>query len=286
MVFGDLELFSLSDGSFALDGGAMFGVIPRVFWQKTNPPDERNRISLALRPLLVKTPDALVLIDTGIGDKQDGKFRDVYRVDHSARLLDSLGSAGFSPEDVTHVVNTHLHFDHCGGNTVVSSEQAAGSSRSKIVTTFPNAKYVVQETEWQAATSPDKRSRASYLPENFLPIQEQGQLVLVAGDREIVPGVRVLHTSGHTVGHQAVVVESQGKKAMYWGDLIPTASHVNVPYIMGYDTMPLITMDRKEALLKAVLGEQRLMFFEHDPVIASGYLGEEQGRYVVKSAND
>ena len=302
MHFGELELFSLSDGFFALDGGAMFGVVPRVFWQKSNPPDERNRITLALRPLLIKRiaeekTDAgeapqrtLVLMETGIGDKQDDKFQEIYKVKHTSNLLDSLVQAGFKPDDVTHVVNSHLHFDHCGGNTrwgagvggQGADNQPPATSHQPLVAvpTFPNAKYIVQAKEWAMATHPDKRSKASYLPENFMPVFEAGQLVQLQGDTEIVPGVSVVYTGGHTGGHQSLIVRSKGKTAIYWGDLIPTASHINVPYVMGYDTVPLQTMDQKEKLLKQVLNENWLMFFEHDPEVSSGYLSEENGRYI------
>jgi glyoxylase-like metal-dependent hydrolase (beta-lactamase superfamily II) len=284
MHFGEFELFSLSDGFFALDGGAMFGVVPRVFWQKSNPPDERNRITLALRPLLIKTPAALVLMETGIGDKQDVKFQEIYKVKHTSHLLDSMAQAGFKPEDVTHVVNSHLHFDHCGGNTRWGSgvgEPATSHQPPVVVPTFPNAKYYVQAKEWGMATHPDKRSKASYLSENFMPVLEAGQLVVVPGDTEIVPGVSVVYTGGHTGGHQSLIVRSQKKTAIYWGDLIPTVSHINVPYVMGYDTMPLQTMDQKEKLLKQVLAENWLMFFEHDPEVCCGYLAEKDGKYSV-----
>jgi glyoxylase-like metal-dependent hydrolase (beta-lactamase superfamily II) len=383
MVLGSFELFPLSDGFFALDGGAMFGVVPRVFWQKTNPPDDRNRITLALRPLLVKTPAALVLIETGIGDKQGGKFRDIYRVEHSAQLLDTLAQAGFRPEQVTHVIHTHLHFDHAGGATRVSStdctdstdsksktrrvastdcagstdswsqtqrtqrsqrvepgveggraearpgpeesgarrQGSAPSSADRVVPTFPNAEYWVQEKEWQMALEPDVRSRASYLPENYAAIEQAGLLRLAQGDAEVTPGVRVILTGGHTAGHQVVVIDAtsaegrvregtvpvvdatsaEGKmqdarckvqsaessgKAIYWGDLIPTCSHVNVPYVMGYDTMPLQTMEWKEKLLARVLAEDWLMFFEHDPEKACARLRKSGDRYECVAVED
>ena len=165
-----------------------------------------------------------------------------------------------------------------------SEDKQASSSRRRAVPAFPNARYVVQRQEWELATNPDKRSRASYLPENFLPVRESGQLLLVDGDSEIVPGVRVVHTGGHTGGHQIVIVESEGRTAVYWGDLIPTASHLSIPYVMGYDTMPLVTMEQKERLLKQALEGHWLMFFEHDPASAGGYLAEENGRYVVKES--
>lgn len=275
MKVGDFSVRSLSDGRFALDGGAMFGVVPKVFWQKTNPPDERNRITLALRPLLIRTPEAVVLVDTGIGTKQDAKFRDIYRVEQPPLLIETLRSAGFAPEDVTHVVNTHLHFDHAGGDTM-------RNSGGEIIPVFPNARYYVQAQEWEIALKPDVRSRASYLPENYQAIRDHGQLELLSGSGELVPGVQVLHTGGHTAGHQAVLVVSRGEKLIYWGDLIPTASHINVPYVMGYDTMPLITIEQKERLLRQAREERWIMCFEHDPEIAFATLGLKNDRYVVE----
>jgi glyoxylase-like metal-dependent hydrolase (beta-lactamase superfamily II) len=274
MRLGDFFVYSLSDGFFALDGGAMFGVVPRVFWQKSNPPDDRNRIALALRPLLIKTPDALVLVDTGIGDKQDRKFNDIYKVDHVTTLAATLRGAGFRPEQVTHVINTHLHFDHCGGNTVRTPD-------ALIAPTFKRAKYVVQTREWEIATKPDVRSRASYVDENFLALHRFSLLYAVDGDVEITPGVRVIRTGGHTAGHQVVLVESGTEKIVYWGDLIPTASHLNVPYVMGYDTEPLVTIAQKERLLTRAAVEHWLMCFEHDPEIAFAYLKQEKGRYLI-----
>ncbi|MEO0108473.1 MAG: MBL fold metallo-hydrolase [candidate division WOR-3 bacterium] len=283
MKFGNLEVFALSDGFFALDGGAMFGVIPRVFWQKTNPPDERNRITLALRPLLVRTPEALVLVDTGIGDKQDQKFKEIYRVNHSVHLLDSLRKAGFRAEDVSHVINTHLHFDHCGGNTILRKDRLSEQGvPAQVVPAFPRAKYCVQREEWQTAIRPDVRSQASYRPENFLPVEQAGQLRLLDGKQELTPGVTVIKTGGHTRGHQLVVVESAGQKLVYWGDLIPTTSHINVPYIMGYDTMPLVTIEQKEQLLAQVVRERWLMCFEHDPHVAFARLRKQGTGYLLE----
>ena len=291
MRLGDLELLSLTDGFFALDGGAMFGVVPKVLWQRTNPPDDRNRVRLAMRPLLIRARGALVLVDTGIGRKQDAKFQDMYKVEHTNHLVASLEKAGWRPEEVTHVVNTHLHFDHSGGNT---KRVESGRSTDRLVPAFPNAKYYIQRREWEAATRPDMRSRASYLQENFIPIQEAGQLELLDGDKEVAPGVTVVLTGGHTNGHQLVILEAEGtasgtrtednakRKAIYWGDLIPTTTHVKVPYVMAYDTMPLVTMEQKEKLLKLVADEHWLMFFEHDPAISSGHLVEERGKYAVR----
>lgn len=271
MRFGEFELFSLSDGFFGLDGGAMFGVVPRPLWERTNPPDDRNRIRLALRPLLVVAGDNRVLIDTGIGDKWDAKNTDTYRIDHTDTVESSLARAGFKPEDITKVVLTHLHFDHAGAAT-------RPDSTGKPVPRFPNARYYVQQKEWNLALNPNRRSRAAYLPENFLPLQEAGQLEIIAGNSELVLGLELVLTSGHTPGHQIVLLHSGGRTAVYWGDLIPTRSHIATPYIMGYDLLPLETMEQKEKLVQQAIAGKWLSFLEHDPDFASGIIEEENGK--------
>ncbi len=270
MRFGEFEIYPLSDGYFALDGGAMFGIIPKTFWEKTNPPDERNRIRLALRTLLIKTPYDVVLVDTGIGDKFNSKFLDIYRVDKTRTIEKSLSELGISLDEVSIVINTHLHFDHAGGNTRQDQTR-------RVTPKFPKARYFIQSEEWIAANSPDLRSRASYLREDFLPLEESGNLCLVSGNCEITKGVEVIKTGGHTKGHQIVLVRSNGMPfpLVYWGDLIPTTSHLKIPYIMGYDLFPLTTMAEKERLLKQALKEGWLMVFEHDPEIAFAFLEED-----------
>lgn len=267
MKFSKFEIYSLLDGYFALDGGAMFGIIPKVFWQKTNPADERNRITLALRTLLVKTPDCLVLIDTGIGDKYNEKFSDIYKIDKASGMEKSLAELKISPDDIDVVINTHLHFDHAGGNTK--------KGEKGIVPQFPRAKYVIQEKEWLVANNPDCRSQASYLEENFLPLKESGNLYLISGDYQVTDGIEVILTGGHTDGHQIVLITTKEKKIAYWGDLIPTVSHLNIPYIMGYDLFPLVTMKKKEELLTRAKEERWLMVFEHDPKIGIAQFTEE-----------
>ena len=274
MKLGKFTLISLSDGTFWLDGGAMFGVVPKVIWEKLNPADELNRIELGLNPLLIQTGEKNILIDTGIGDKFDEKFKKIFRVDKSQHLLNSLGNIGLKPEDIDIVINTHLHFDHCGGNTCVKE--------GKIVPTFPNAKYVIQKGEWENAINPNERTRASYLKENFVPIEEAGQLELIEGDVEILPGIRVYVTGGHTKSHQVVFIEAGDKKAVYLGDLIPTASHIKLPYIMGYDLYPIETLEKKRELLPKAISENWLLVFEHDPKITMGYLEEKEGKFLVK----
>ncbi|MEO0098096.1 MAG: MBL fold metallo-hydrolase [candidate division WOR-3 bacterium] len=268
MKFGNFEIYPILDGYFALDGGAMFGIIPKVLWQRTNPADEKNRITLALRTLLVKTPDCLILIDTGIGDKFDEKFSDIYKVDKAGGLEKSLAELKINPRDIDIVINTHLHFDHAGGNTQYDEKR-------EVLPKFPKAKYLIQEKEWQAANQPDCRSRASYLKENFLPLRDYGNLSLITGDYQVTEGVEVILTGGHTEGHQIVLITTKEKKIVYWGDLIPTVSHLNIPYIMGYDLFPLVTMKKKEEFLARAKAERWLMVFEHDPKVAIGYFGKK-----------
>uniref|UniRef100_A0A7C4CDK5 MBL fold metallo-hydrolase n=1 Tax=candidate division WOR-3 bacterium TaxID=2052148 RepID=A0A7C4CDK5_UNCW3 len=241
----------------------MFGIIPRPLWERTNPPDERNRIRLALRPLLIRTGTANVLVDTGIGDKWDEKSRDIYRIEKTATLADSLARLGLAPEDITHVVLTHLHFDHAGGTTGLDP-------RNQPRPCFPRARHFVQAVEWEDATHPNRRTRGAYLPENFLPLEQAGLLELVTGTQELLPGVELLHAGGHTRGLMLVRIRAEGRTAIYWSDLIPTTSHIATPYIMGYDLFPLQTMEQKERLIDQACDEGWLSFFAHDPLHAGG----------------
>lgn len=271
MDFGRFKLYPLCDGFFGLDGGAMFGVVPKPLWEKNHPPDERNRIKLALRPLLVATAKELILIDTGIGDKYDASFAERYRIEKTDSFLSGLARLGFKPEDITTVILTHLHFDHCGGSTRIKD--------GKLVPTFPHARYIVQHAEWNDAIQPNRRSRASYLGENFLPLQEANQLELVNGSTEIYPGIELIHTGGHTRGMQLVKISSDNKNAIFWSDMIPTKSHIPVPYIMGYDLFPLDSMDQKEKLLNQAVDGNWLSFFEHDTENIIGKITLQDGKY-------
>ena len=265
---GTFELHELTDGEFSLDGGAMFGVVPKALWHKTNPADPDNRITLALRPLLINTKNELVLIDTGIGDKCGETFREIYKIDRAATIDGSLKNLGIVPADIDVVILTHLHFDHTGGSTVKTGP-------GEYLPHFPKARTFIQKLEWDAAHHPDPRSRASYLPENYDPLDRPAMLNLIQGTVSAVDGVRPILTGGHTVGHQAVMIESGGETAIYWGDLIPTASHIRIPYIMGYDLFPLVTMTRKEELLALALKDRWLCVFEHDPNFGMGYLAAD-----------
>ncbi len=270
---GSLRIHAIQAGGQRLDGGAMFGVVPKVLWQRKIEADERNRIQMGMRCLLVEHPDGLVLIDTGAGNKEDQKFIDIYgmelkadvpeqRQDETA-LETGIRAAGFEPEDVKVVINTHLHFDHAGGNT---RRDAAGA----IVPTFTNATYVVQAGEYAWATHTNERTAASYFPPNFSPLQASGQLQLIDGDVEIVRGITARVTPGHVPFHQSLVLESGGQRACFLGDVMPTMNHVPLAWIMGYDVEPLRTLESKRALLREAAADDWLLIFEHDAFHAWG----------------
>ena len=271
---GDLELISVLDGFIRLDGGAMFGVVPKPLWSRVAPPDERNRITLAMRPLIVRGARTM-LIDAGLGDKENEKFHDIYGVDRTRNLDHTLAEAGLTPEDIDIVLASHLHFDHAGGFT---TRGATGRVKPK----FPRAQYIVRRGEWEDATHPNERNRASYLADNYVPLADAGVLQLVDEDRTIMPGVRVRRTGGHTMHHQMVVIESGGKVAAFVADMMPTTAHVADAWIMGYDLYPLDTLAAKQQFAADAIAKEILVFFEHDPVRAAGYLGIENGRRVVR----
>ena len=274
MQFGDLELISLSDGSFRLDGGAMFGVVPKPLWERRAPADARNRIRLGLRPLLVRGEKTMI-IDAGIGGKMDAKSTDIYGIDRTQNLDDSLQAAGVRREDVEIVLATHLHFDHAGGFTTRLES-------GQIVPAFPRARYVVRTAEWEDATHPNERNRASYLAENFVPLADAGVVHFMPDDGEVMPGVRVVRSGGHTMHHQVVFIESGGLTAVFTADMVPTAAHVDDPWIMGYDLYPMDTLAFKRRFLRDAIGRGFLIFFEHDPDSASGYIREVAGRRLVE----
>ncbi|HEX8671963.1 MAG TPA: MBL fold metallo-hydrolase [Longimicrobium sp.] len=283
-TLGKLRIHALEGGTQRLDGGAMFGVVPKPLWERRIAADERNRIPLGMRCLLVETPDELVLIETGLGNKEDEKFRGIYGVDNASgagrpdRVHDSLAAAGFRAEDVGIVVNTHLHFDHAGGNTY---RDEAGEVRLS----FPNARYFVQRGEWDWAHLKNERTQASYLPDNFEPVMAAGRLELVEGDVEIVPGISVYRTPGHCPHHQSVLVSSGGETACFLADVLPTFAHLPLPWIMGYDVEPLVTLESKRALLSRATEERWLLVSNHDPVTAWGYaVAEGKGVRLEESA--
>jgi glyoxylase-like metal-dependent hydrolase (beta-lactamase superfamily II) len=269
---GDFQVYSLCDGFFFLDGGAMFGVVPKVLWEKKAPADEKNRIRLSLRSLLVMTGKALVLIETGLGTKTTKKFSEIYEISIDPGLLPLIQNLGFRAEDIDFVINTHLHFDHCGGNTV---EQEGRT----IVPTFPRAKYVIQKGEWHDAQHPNARDKASYLTENFLPIEKSGQLLLVQGNSEITDGVEVILTPGHTASHQSVKIMSRGKVLFYLGDLVPSAAHIGLSYVMSYDLYPLETMKTKKKVYEQALAGDWTLAFVHDPDHSFGKVAQVGSKF-------
>jgi glyoxylase-like metal-dependent hydrolase (beta-lactamase superfamily II) len=275
VTLGDLELTPLLDGYLRLDGGAMFGVVPKPLWEKRAPADERNRITLAMRPLLVRG-DRLMIIDAGVGDVMDAKNAAIYGLDRNETLDLTLTRAGVSAGAIEVVLASHLHFDHAGGFTVRRSD---GTRQPR----FENARYVVNAGEWEDATHPHERNRASYMAEAFVPLQPAGVLDFTHGDETIMPGVRVRRTGGHTRCHQIVYLESGGRTAVFTADLVPTTAHVDEPWIMGYDLYPMDTLAFKRHFLRDAIEREYLIFFEHDPNIAAGYIRERNGRKHVEA---
>ena len=261
---GHLTCHALEGGMQHLDGGAMFGVVPKALWERRIPADARNRIPLALRCLLVEHDDGLVLIDTGIGNKENEKFRDIYGVENAGRdgrtrLEDALADLGHRPDDVKWVINTHLHFDHAGGNTTPQG------------LAFPRAQYVVQRRELEFARHTNERTAGSYLTHNF----ERVPFKLIDGETEVLPGIRAIPTPGHVPYHQSLLVESGGEKACFIADLVPTSAHLPLPWIMGYDLEPLVTLETRRRLYQRAEAEGWLIVFEHDPKVVSGRLGRD-----------
>jgi len=274
---GSIRIHALEAGLQRLDGGAMFGVVPKPLWERRIGPDDRNRIPLALRCLLVEAPNALVLIDTGVGNKESDKFHDIYGVQNESvegrptRLEDALASLGCAAEDVDIVLDTHLHFDHAGGNTRMDPDGEA-------VPAFPHARYVVQEREHRFAQIDNPRIRASYLGHNYAPVGEAGLWDFVDGDGVVTEGVEVVRTPGHTPHHQSVLVRSGGETACFLAGVCPTSAHLPLPWIMGYDLEPLVTLDSKRTLWERAREEAWLLVFEHDPVVPWGRLDPDSER--------
>ena len=275
VALGSLTLTPVLDGYFRLDGGAMFGVVPRVLWEKVAPPDDRNRIRLAMRAWLVRGPGQAILIDAGAGGKLDAKTGAMYGFDSVPSLDASLAAAGLSAADIDLVVASHLHFDHAGGFTI---RDPGGAVRPH----FPNARYTVRRGEWDDALHPHERNRASYFSENYVPLREAGVLDLIDDDGEVAPGVRVRRTGGHTQHHQIVQIQSGGQTAIFAADLLPTAAHAPLPYIMGYDLYPMETLAFKRGFLREAVENEYLILFEHDPEVAAGRLREENGKVRVE----
>ena len=280
LKIGRLTVHAIQAGGQKLDGGAMFGVVPKPLWERRIHADERNRIQLGMRCLLVEHERGLVLIDNGAGNTENQKFHDIYGVEKAGaggrtRLEDGFGALGMKPEDIALMIDTHLHFDHAGGNTFVDG---GGVVRP----TFPNARYVVQRGEYEWATHTNERTSASYFPHNFEPIVAAGMYDFVNGEAEVWPGIRLIPTPGHTPHHQSVLLESDGDKAFYPADLSPTASHIPLPWIMGYDVEPLRTLETKRSTWKRAVEEDWLLIFEHDAFVTSGRVVRDGKGYSLK----
>jgi glyoxylase-like metal-dependent hydrolase (beta-lactamase superfamily II) len=274
---GAWRIHAIQAGGQKLDGGAMFGVVPKTLWERRIAADERNRIQLGMRCLLIEHDIGPVLIDTGAGNKETDKFYDIYGIENRGSagptaLEDGLAQLGLKPEDIVMVINSHLHFDHAGGNTVKRSD-------GTIAPTFANARYVAQSGELDWATHTNERTAASYFPPNWDPVRATGQLELIDGDREIIAGIHSVKTPGHTPHHQGLLIESGGGRAFYLADLVPTSSHLPLPWIMGYDVEPLVTLETKRRILARAVSEEWLVVFEHDAKTAWGKVQNDGKSY-------
>ena len=255
-----MKLYSINTGYFKLDGGAMFGVVPKSIWNKLNPADENNLCNWSMRCLLIQTGSRLILIDNGLGDKQDDKFFSHYYLNGDDSLEKSLKKHGFGFDDITDVILTHLHFDHCGGSVKFNKDKTG------YETAFKNAIYWSNEDHWQWATQPNVREKASFLKENILPIRESGQLQFTTDGAVLYPGISMQYVNGHTDAMMLVNIDINGKRLVYMADLIPAAAHIPLPYVMGYDTRPPITMEEKATFLNKAVADDYILFFEHEPV--------------------
>lgn len=273
-----MKLFTINTGYFKLDGGAMFGVVPKSMWYKANPSDDNNMCSWAMRCLLIDTGDKRILIDNGMGTKQDAKFFSFYYPHGDDTLDKSLAAHGYTTDDITDVFLTHLHFDHCGGSIKREGD--------KLVPAFKNAIYWSTEAHWNSATHPNEREKASFLKENILPIQESGKLKFVdAKDgEEWMSGIRINYVNGHTDAMMLPQIDYNGRTILYCADLVPSAAHISMPWVMAYDMRPLETLNEKRRLLKAAAANNWVLFFEHDPKIEACSLQEVEGRIRMKEA--
>ncbi|MBK7871452.1 MAG: MBL fold metallo-hydrolase [Saprospiraceae bacterium] len=274
-----MKISTIETGFLKLDGGAMFGIVPKRLWQKLNPPDENNLCTWAMRCLLVETDNRKILIDTGIGDKQDAKFRSHFEPHGDKTLLNSLLEKNLHPEDITDVLLTHLHFDHVGGAVKFDSE-------GKLVPTFPNATYWSNEIHWNWAMQPNEREKASFLKENFVPLREAGVVQFIdiqEEDMEWLPGIHLRFVYGHTEAMMIPIIKIANKTLIYCADVMPSSYHIGMPYVMSYDVRPLVTLVEKEKILYEAVTNKNILLFEHDPFIAAATVTQDdRGRIVLE----
>ena len=270
MRIGRFDVRIFSDGVLRLDGGAMFGIVPKVLWEKQKPADERNRVAMDMNCLLIRDADHVVLVETGAGPKLTAKQKEIWGIDGPPRLLDELKSRGLRPDQITLVVNTHLHFDHSGGNTYRDGD--------RLVPTFPRASYVFQRLEWQDAMSPNERTRGSYLADDYAPLEAAGKLELIDESVEIIPGVRLDRVQGHTRGTQTVRVSDRGETLFFSSDFMPDRHHLPLPWIPAFDLFPLDTLAAKKLVLGRAIDERWIVGFTHD-LPRLGRISESEGKY-------
>jgi glyoxylase-like metal-dependent hydrolase (beta-lactamase superfamily II) len=275
LTLGDFELSIFSDGTYPLDGGAFFGVVPKIMWSRKAAADEKNYVTAGLNSLLIRTGQQNVLVETGMGNKLSERMVKFYG--QPAQLLANLAAGGVAPEDIDIVINTHLHFDHCGWNTIRKD--------GKVVATFPRAKYYAPEGEWQYARRPSERDAISYIPDNYDTLVQSGQMTLLKGGEEIVPGISVKTFPGHTASMQAVIVESGGRTACYISDLIPTTAHIDITWGMSFDLYPLQTIESKKLYYAKAIPEKWLTVFTHDAKKPWAYVEKDDiGKMVTRGA--
>lgn len=260
MQIGKYKLSFIESGNFRLDGGAMFGIIPKPLWQKTNPPDDVNRIKLSTRHLILQSESKKIIIDTGMGEKWDDKMKNIYAIDENTSMNYALRKIGLEPDDITDVLLTHLHFDHTGGSTI--------KVNAKLQPAFQNAKYYVQKQNFDWAINPSDRDKGSYIQENFIPLFEEGVLNFINGNEQFDDEIEFIVINGHTFGQQMVKISDGNNTFLFCSDLMPFVSHIPLPYIMGYDLQPLVTLEEKKRILKQVIQEEWRLFFGHDPEVA------------------
>ncbi len=274
MLVGDFKIILIEESRFWLDGGLMFGIVPKTLWQKLMPADADNRIELSVNCLLILCNNKKILIDTGIGDSLKPRYYDIYKYTKGPSLIDQLAEQDVDASEINFVINTHLHFDHAGGDVI--------HEKKGVKPAFPNAQYIIQEKEWYEATHPNERNRASYMNVDFGALERAQQLLLINGDFQLIPGVKIVLTDGHCAGHQSVEIESEKDKAIFMGDIIPTTAHLKVSYMTAFENHPIELLQIKKKVIEKAVKERWLLIFEHDPNISMSYLEKKEGGLVLK----